>query len=242
MKQLLEIETQIISLYNNFIKNFHIDKKTGYVSNSDKKLATLPFIGSKYGSKRRVLFIGMDIGCDEHDGITPIKQRRKDIEGLAYENLNPHIAGTYFLSLFFLRKEKEYTAIWEKVKDLNNTCQMILKHNRKELGLEEIDNCLSYVSLTNYYKFVTIDRENRAGGLDRNYLKKDDEISLLWNEIEILDPEVIFLQSQSFFNIPIRCKKHVKVIVGNHPSSRESGTRIPRNMIETAVQIIREIS
>ena len=152
MKQLLEIETQIISLYNNFIKNFHIDKKTGYVSNSDKKLATLPFIGSKYGSKRRVLFIGMDIGCDEHDGITPIKQRRKDIEGLAYENLNPHIAGTYFLSLFFLRKEKEYTAIWEKVKDLNNTCQMILKHNRKELGLEEIDNCLSYVSLTNYHK------------------------------------------------------------------------------------------
>lgn len=235
-------ESQMNTLYKSFINTMNIDPKTGFIKNTQKKLATLPFIGSKYGEKRRILFIGMDIGCDEHSGITSINQRRNDIENIDFNKLNPHIAGTYFLSMFFLRKEKEYQKIWNEVVNIEETCQSLLKNYGFKLGLKDVDNCLSYVSLTNYFKFVTVNREKRAGDLDRNYMNKKEEISLLEKEIEILDPEVIFLQSQSFLNFPIKCNNKIKVIVGNHPSSREAGTRIPINMIQTAVQIIREIS
>ena len=60
---------------------------------------------------------------------------------------NPHIAGTYFTALKYACPQHG----WNRFEDSSKTCQALLKAG---MGLPE-RRPLSYIALTNFYKWVT---------------------------------------------------------------------------------------
>ena len=234
-------EENIIKLYNEFIsKKLRLDKK-GITQNGKSRFATYPFIGSNYGTTKKILFIGLDIGSDENSKIQTIIERRSTIEHPFIEAYNPHIAGTYFLSLYFLRDEYNWIDYWDNIKNCKKQSMQILKdiENRtKILPLPTEINFMSFVALTNAHKFVTVGRTNRLGDQDRKTLSSL-EFELLQSEIDTLEPDIICFQGKKFlkhkellFNIS---KIGVKMYVGYHPSY--VGTiREPRNLVKSYIQ------
>lgn len=219
------------AVYDHYIELFNIDPETGELPNCDKKLATYPYIGSKYGQlQTKLCIVGLDIGKDETPGIQPFSERQQRIEMEDHSEHNPHIAGTYMLALHFLHQEMpEWTDYWKKLDD-QTTCQQLLKR-KNELPLE---NPLSYISLTNYHKFVTPDREHRTGAKDRTTINKKFEEQFLTDEIEAFGSGVVVFQSMQFFKkyhkllnqIALGCK----VFIGPHPSARMKGVRKARTL------------
>ncbi len=92
------IEKKITNLYKEFFNVVGVNHKTGELqSNKKLKFATYPYIGSEYGKRTKVLFIGLDIGKDEKRGaILGFMEKREVVEGLDSnrKKMNPHIAGT----------------------------------------------------------------------------------------------------------------------------------------------------
>ena len=120
-----DIIKNVKAVYDHYIKLFNIDPETGELPNSDKKLATYPYIGSKYGQlQTKLCIVGLNIGKDETRGyIQPFSERQQQIEMKDYSEHNPHIAGTYMLALHFLhQKLSEWTDYWKKLDD-QTTCQ-----------------------------------------------------------------------------------------------------------------------
>ena len=134
---------------------------------------------------------------------------------------NPHIAGTYFTALFFLKNKLNLQNYWKEFKN-KPTFQQVLKNNKKLPNI----NPLSYVALTNLYKFVSINRKNRDGGENRKYQDKAFELNFLNDEIRILKPDIIIFQSESFWNkkdlLDKLSKFKSKIYIGPHPSWRKS--------------------
>lgn len=58
---------------------------------------------------------------------------------------------------------------------------------------KEKENPLYFITLTNLHKFVIVNREHRAGNLDKKFLKKEIEDEILLCEIEALNPNLVFL-------------------------------------------------
>lgn len=231
-----EIEKAINLLYKKFIASKR--EKDFDITFEKKKLATLPYIGSKYGTKSKILFIGLDIGADEKDHIQSIPERRKAIEHPEIEYYNPHIAGTYFLSLYFLKHEEDWLKYWNNIKSSKLQSMQILKDlttRSKILPDPSHLNFLSYVALTNANKFVTIGRTNRLGDQDRKYIT-DFEHKLLIDEIKILQPDVICFQGKKFGKnkklLDEIKELSIKVLFGTHPSYVGS-IRVPLNLINS---------
>lgn len=218
---------------DNFLKELKICPETGLIhGQNNMKFATFPYVGSRYGESERILFIGLDIGSDEKkDGVQPLEERRSAIEDKFSSKHNPHISGTYGTALFFLREEKSWQSCWEEMCKFS-TFQQALKNMSQ---LEE--NPLSFVALTNYYKFVSPNRKNKGGGKDRRDLCQDKELKLLREEIEILEPEMVIFQSKSFSKDFLQksglCGLAKEIRVGPHPSWR--GTRKPGDFVKLMV-------
>ena len=114
----------------------------------------------------------------------------------------------------------EWGDFWKKIK-YAKTCQSILKAG-KNMPQE---NPLSYIALTNFYKFVTEKREKRSGGGNRRHCDQQIELELFFEEVEIFKPKIVIFQSLSFNN-----KKWLErlssderlIYVGPHPSYRRS--------------------
>ena len=234
------MQTDIIKrvkiVHDHFFKLLKIDPQTGLLPNGDKKFATYPYIGSKYGQfQTKLCIVGLDIGKDETPGyIQPFSQRRKQIENRDHSKHNPHIAGTYMMALYFLHQElPEWKDYWERLND-QTTCQQLLKR-KNELPSE---NPLSYISLTNYYKFVTPEREKRSGGKDRKFVNKKLEIQFLDEETKALDSNIVVLQSKQFL---AKSKKQFskiaeksKLLISPHPAARGKFRRV-RTMISQII-------
>jgi len=224
---------KIIREYNDFFKRLGIDKKGILMKDSNLKFATYPYIGSNYGKAKKIFFIGLDIGSDEKlEGFQTFEERRKAIEDKKIINHNPHIAGTYIFSLYFLKDDKNWTEFWNNIKN-KSSCQRALKERK----LLPNDNPLSYIALTNFYKFVTVNRTKRTGALNRNYRKKEIEEALLLNEIEFLKPDIIIFQSKQFLDKKYKKFLHTikklingTIYIGLHPSHR--GNRSPKYLIK----------
>jgi len=185
--------------YGKLFKEFEINKETGCLKNNPQiKFPTFPYIGSKYGCSKKILIVGLDIGSDETKGkIQSFEERRQAIEEKERKSLswhNPHIAGTYFTALFFLKGDLNWQDCWDKLKD-KPSCQKALINNQEELPLS---NPLSYIALTNYYKFVSVGRENKAGGADRLHQAQESELNFFIKEVKIFNSDIIIFQSKCF--------------------------------------------
>ncbi len=220
MTYLSFVQKELEREYQNFFKFLGIDDKTGCTNKSDNlKFPTYPYIGTSYGSVKKLLFIGLDIGMDESSNIQTFDDRRLGIEFACPSKANPHIAGTYITALHFLKDEDtSWNAHWDKIKN-SNTSQRALR----EYELLQ-KNPLSYIALTNYYKFVDKKRMVRSGGQNRKYVNKEAENRLFLNEVKILCPDTVIFQSRQFrYNKDLldRLSSIVKSIyVGPHPSYR----------------------
>lgn len=226
-KDISIIEKKIINLYKNFFDKFHINHKTGeFLCNKKLKFATYPYIGSAYGKKIKILFIGLDIGRDEKIGsILGFKEKRERVEGLNnnIKEMNPHISGTYISIIYLFKKN------WMMIKNTRSYKVGIEKFQKKYK-----DNLFSYISLTNLHKFVTKNRKPRSGGNDRKYICRDLELKLLMDEIEIFKPRILLFQSKKFMgprylelikNLK-KQNKAMKIYIVPHPAYR--GVRAPQ--------------
>lgn len=174
-----------------------------------RHFACYPYVGSRYGERTRILFIGSDIGRDESpEGIQRFKERRESIETPELNEHNPHIAGTYFAAL---RSIPEFEKKWEHFHDSEDTCQTIL---RSGLGLPR-DNPLSFVGLTNYWKWVVVSAAMMNGGGNRKHCDPELELQLLECEINAYDPEIVVFQG-----VPLFCKRRTLETVNRIASSR----------------------
>jgi hypothetical protein len=228
-KDQIEIE------YLKFFKEFDINPTTGRLNSYPEiKFVTMPYIGSKYyTSKTKILFVGMDVGKDETPGrFQNLAERNSNIESDV--NFNPHIAGTYCSALFLLKNEKKWQDIWDKF-ILYNTSSQATKTQNHRNG----ENPLSFISLTNLHKFVTISRVNRSGDENRKFIKRELEESLLLKEIEILNPNLILFQGKlpSSDTLNALKEKNIEIIFAFHPSNRQKAGRNPQNYIRTFKEI-----
>lgn len=185
---------QVDALYQRFFCDMGIDPETGTTPlQTDRKFAAYPYIGSKYGADpdvKRLLVVGRDIGSDETPGrLQHFEERRRAIECTPLPSLNPHIAGTYFTALKYACPGQE----WAQVRERDQTCQAILKD-----GYALESNPLSYIALTNFYKWVTVGRRNKGGGQDCTLVDPRLERELFLEEVRLLAPHVVVFQGADF--------------------------------------------
>lgn len=218
-----------------------IDRETGRLDRlPGKKFATYPYVGSKYGNAKKILFVGLDIGKDPKPGcIQSFSERRTSIEDKPLSCHNPHISGTYMTALYFLKGKLGWRPHWEKIIRTGATCQMVLEHWEDFLPSE---NPLSYCALTNYHKFVKERRQHRSGSADRSYLSREVERRFFVVELEAFDPDIVVFQSTKFERMaPDLKRKRTRFYVGQHPSARGSGIREPKVFIDDMLERSRSI-
>ncbi|MFA5050791.1 MAG: hypothetical protein WC499_01620 [Patescibacteria group bacterium] len=225
------MQSELKNKYQDLFRKFEIDKKTGRFKNHPQiKFPTFPYIGSKYGKSKKILIVGLDIGLDEKiGGIQSFKERRQAIEDRPLSKHNPHIAGTYFTALFFLKDSLNLQNYWNNLKNIFS-CQKALQDQNKLPSI----NPLSYIALINYYKFVSINRINRTGGENRIHLDEEIELNFFIEEVKILNPDIIIFQSNSFKHNKKLLNKLLDirklVYIGPHPAYR--GKREPNYFIK----------
>lgn len=217
--------------YRRFFRDMEINPETGTTpQQADRKLAAYPYIGSRYGTDpnvKKLLVVGLDIGSDETPGrLQHFEERRRAIELKPLPELKAHIAGTYFTALKYACPGEE----WTKIRDRDQTCEAILKD-----GYALKSNPLSYIALTNFYKWVTKDRENKGGASDRRPVSRQRETELLLDEVRLLTPHVIVFQSAEFRKpwfqeVRDSVTPEVEWHVLEHPSRR--GSRRPRDITQ----------
>ena len=192
------IVERVERVYQRFFADMNIDGGTGLLPCESKEFATFPYIGSRYGhtSARRLLVVGLDIGQDETPGRTQtLKERRAQIEDKKVSKHNPHIAGTYMMALYLLRAElPEWLEYWQRAEKGATSKELLKQEN--ELPAE---NPLAYIALTNYHKFVTVNRRRRQGVQDRKFINRQLEGELLEREVEALHCDMVVFQGSQLF-------------------------------------------
>jgi len=182
------------------------------------KFETFPYIGSKYGETKKILFIGLEVGMEDRPGrIEDFEFRRKSIEDWPLWEHNPHIKGTYFAALFFLKEALNLENYWNGLKKLNFGREEILYSGK----LPHL-NTLTYVALTNFYKFVKVGSISRKAGKVREPALEPIEENLLVEEVKMFEPDVIIFQGADFeYKVSLlrKLKERVKQIyIGPHPT------------------------
>ena len=222
----MKLEKSLEKAYVQFFREMEIDPDSGRLDRFCKKFATYPYVGSKYGNAKKILFIGLDIGKDPQPGrIQSFSERRASIEGKPLSCHNPHIAGTYMTTLYFLKDELGWHSHWGKIINTNATCLMVLK---KWSDLLPSENPLSYCALTNYHKFVKELQKNRSGRAGQRYLNRKVERGMFDVELETFDPDIVVFQGARFKRKMAGLKKTgTRFRVGPHPAYRATGGRKP---------------
>jgi len=236
------LRSNLKKAYARFFREMGIDRDTGRLDGlPGKKFATYPYVGSKYGNARKILFVGQDIGKDPQPGrIQTFSERRASIEDKPLYRHNPHIAGTYMTALYFLKGGLGWRSHWEKIVNTGATCQMALQHWEDLLPPE---NPLSYCALTNYHKFVKEHRQHRSGSMDRIYLNREAERKFFIDvELEAFNPDVVIFQGTGFERKMADLRRaRTRIYVGQHPSARGEGVREPKVLIEDMLERSRRI-
>ena len=245
-----ELKSQLKGKYQELFRKYGVDEQTGQLGyDPTRKFATYPYIGSRYGNGEaaKILIVGLDIGEDE----TPerpgrpgwfqsFEERRAKIEDKELRNHNPHIAGTYFTALFFLKEDLGWDGYWEELKQTKIWIKGALKPATcKEILNTKVESAipkpLSHIALTNYYKFVTIGRTKRTGGDDRKHLLGHFDREFFIEEVETFNPEIVVFQGAEFEGNPVPrrlMKTGRSVYVGPHPTYREKGGRAPEHFVK----------
>lgn len=225
------MQSTVKQAYKKFFREMGIDPDTGRLDGSPgRKFATFPYVGSEYGSAKKLLFVGLDIGKDPQPGrIQSFSERRASIEDKPLCHHNPHIAGTYMTALYFLKGELGWNSHWKGIIGTGATCQGVLKYWENFLPSE---NPLSHCALTNWHKFVKEHRQHRSGPADRSYLNREMERRFFVVELEAFDPDIVIFQGAGFEQKVSGLKrKETCFYVGQHPSARGGSIREPKTLI-----------
>ena len=226
MEHLEALESHLNIVYDAFYRSVGIEESTGKVLGTNQRFSGKPYLGKLYPTaKKRILFIGMDIGADE--GHHSFSSRRKAISStengireIPYKKpFNPHISGTYAMSLALLYHDYKWDKIWRVFSSIKDrTAYRAIQVSHKILPVDLLD----LISMTNLHKFVTINRKNRSGSQDRNWKSPEVELKLLKDEISILKPNIIVIQSLggNYLKNILDINKDVRVIVTAHPAAR----------------------
>lgn len=218
-------------LYTSFFKEHNINAKTGQVNDyPELRFATYPYIGSRYAEAPfKLLVVGMDIGKDETFELQSFETRRENIDKPC--DFNPHIAGTYASTVFFLKHFKEsfptYQAIWEQLDVPVNYARLT------KTPLHENDNNpLKYIALTNFFKFVTNDRKLRSGDENRKVIF-EKELQLLVDEIKEMQPDLALFQGLTPLSKIKPMLESNGIAYGHieHPSNRKKNGRHAGNNV-----------
>ena len=107
---------------------------------------------------------------------------------------------------------------------------------RSKLLIEPTISPLSFIALTNYFKFVDKGREGkRSGNKNRKYINEKVEKELFLNEVKIFNPDIIIFQGLDFNHYSDILKKikelDIKVYVAPHPANRKKDGRRPTNYL-----------
>jgi hypothetical protein len=241
----MEIHEELENIYHNFFEELNLDKKTGKTPNNEKRFATKIAIGENYKhSKKKILFVSFDIGKDERfvesgeDTFQDFVERRDSVCSRDLKK-NPHMAGVYGTALYFLKDYYGWQESWRILENQNQFFKEALITNSDNLPKD----VLSYVSLVNFYNFVTVGRTERTGGNDRYFLNEKYEIQLLIDTIGIITPDIIIVQSKSLKNyflnqIKSNVNPNIEIYVGVHPSifGRGINYRRPANYIKNLTE------
>lgn len=226
---------QLEARYAEFFEDMGVDPATGLLKGREAwKIACYPHVGTKYGSDpevSRVLVFGLNVGYDMNpDGIWTTDEWQAGLEPRekVQTGFNPHIAGTYFTMLRY-GCPPEWG--WERFRNSRDSCQVLL---RKGEGLPS-ENPLSYLAFSNIYKWAWHGAENTSQQKStQRFLDRAKEVELILDEIRILDPDVVVLQSSGFarhsFGPIMNAINHLtgKAYVLVHPSHR--GARHPERI------------
>lgn len=185
--------------YAEFFQDMGVDPATGLLKGREAwKIACYPHVGTKYGSDpevNRVLVFGLNVGYDMNpDGIWTADEWREGLEPQekVRTGFNPHIAGTYFTMLRY-GCPPEWG--WERCRNSRDSCQVLL---RKGEGLPS-ENPLSYLAFSNIYKWAWHRAENTLQQKStQRFRDRTKEVELILDEIRILDPDIVVLQSSRF--------------------------------------------
>lgn len=229
-------------LYEEFFKENSIDNKSGIVKDRDKRFATKIAIGNNYkSSQTKLLFVSLDMGkdeCFEENCFQDYEKRKNNALNEDLSEKNPHMAGVYGTALYFLKNQNNWENEWQKFSQSNKFFREVIKDNIDVLPT----NVLSYISLINFYNFVTIGRgfkinekdekRGRAGDSDRKFINPNpqSEIELLINTINIIKPNIIIVQSKTlkgyFLNlIKPKISYDLDIYIGYHPSAFGRGIK-----------------
>ena len=225
-----EIVANLEERHQRFFQEMGINQQTGIPSRfggSGRRFVCHPYVGSRYGESNRILFVGQDVGKDAGH-LQSFEERRRAIEDKPLPDHNAHIAGTFCVALSLLPPEYG----WGAIDDSDQTCQSLLRLCPEAW---EKYNPLSYIGLTNYYKWTTIGRTRRSGGSDRRFEFPATEGQFLIDEIRCYRPEVVVFQGARFGRLPHlrlvkRLSREFEVHVFNHPSLRDR--RRPRDIVK----------
>ncbi len=215
------LRNELDAAYRKFFRHMGIHPKTGRLKGvPDKKFATYPYIGSQYGASKKILFVGLDLGIDPECGsIQSFEARRRSIEEKPLPDHNPHISGTCITALYFLQDALGWNVCWDRLKHLPTFKQALRRSD-----MLPAENPLSYVALTNYYKFASEGRTERSGAQDRRHLSELVERGLFLEEIAAFDPDAVVFQGVSCGFPETACwlKEQTgrEVHIGLHPSYR----------------------
>jgi hypothetical protein len=225
------MEKEIKVIYEKFFVELKINPTTGVVFNTNDKLkfATYPFIGKNYSiAKRKILFVGLDIGKDETpDKIQSLDERRDNIA--CNFGFNPHMAGTYISALYLLKDVNNWNNVWDKVKTYH-TAQQATKIQQHTTN----NNPLDFVALTNFYKFVDVDKQYRTGDVNRKFIDSEKEVNLFLEEVKLLNPDIILFQGKMPSDRVIsEIHQGRTIYLAPHPSNRKPGGRQPENYINS---------
>ena len=243
-----KVEENLKNLYGGLFEDssefkINVNKKSGDLNKYPSfKFETYPYVGKNYGRKKKILFIGQEVGKVDKEGqYQTFRERRNAVwRRKSHKNkdlnpeYNPHIAGTYLLSLFFLKENMYYNKLWNKIKDRKRSFINIMKN--KEIPKKNNKDPLTYIALTNIRKFVNKKKEKRSGKI--KYPEGSDtkqiERKFLKKEVDLFRPKIIVFQGKSFVKkfdlIQSISKKEREIYVGHHPADRRISS--PKEFIE----------
>ena len=194
-----KLVTQLEERYAEFFEDMGVDPATGLLKGREEwKIACYPHVGTKYGSDpqvNRVLVFGLNVGYDMNPaGIWTTDEWRAGLEPQekVQTGFNPHIAGTY---VTMLRYGCPPEWGWERLQHSKHSCQVLL---RKGEGLPS-ENPLSYLAFSNIYKWAWQGAENTSQQKrTQRFRDRTKEVELILDEIRLLDPDIVILQSARF--------------------------------------------
>lgn len=229
-------------IHTDFFRRMRIDSRSGEFldRHHEQKFACFPYVGSRWGEwPNKLLVVGLGVGKDETPGrIQSFEHRRRMIEERSLAAHNAHIAGTYFTAMRFGGSDiaDPQWPEWDNFKSQNQTCQQLLKRRK---SLPSV-NPLSFVALTNFYKWTTKAKTQTLGKKDLRHVAVESERAFFVEEVRAFAPTIVTFQGTDFAKQPLRrVVRRIRALpdvmachVLGHPSRRHPrGVRWPRNTV-----------